>query len=158
MLTEKQAITAIFGANLRRIRQEQRLSQKALAGRIGVGETMIVDYEAGRKTPGIDKLVMLAGALDVSVTELLGAGGGTIEDRRFKRCVETANKLGYEVSLTEDNWHVLMDRHSERQQQITIAKYDFIFGIEALENYLLFTPRGRKLAADFLFGDEVNTE
>ena len=57
--------------NLRRIREERRLSQRALADRAGVVKSTIYEAEAGRHTPRIQTLEKLADALGVSIVDLL---------------------------------------------------------------------------------------
>jgi transcriptional regulator with XRE-family HTH domain len=57
--------------NLRRIREERGLSQRALADRAGVVKSTIYEAEAGRHIPRIQTLEKLADALGVSIVELL---------------------------------------------------------------------------------------
>jgi transcriptional regulator with XRE-family HTH domain len=57
---------------LKRFRENQRLSQAALARESGVAQGYISAIEAGRKTNvGIETLKKLAKALDVPLTDLL---------------------------------------------------------------------------------------
>lgn len=57
--------------NLRRIREERGLSQRALADRAGVVKSTIYEAEAGRHIPRIQTLEKLADALGVSIVDLL---------------------------------------------------------------------------------------
>jgi transcriptional regulator with XRE-family HTH domain len=57
--------------NLRRIREERGLSQRALADRAGVVKSTIYEAEAGRHIPRIQTLEKLADALGVSLVDLL---------------------------------------------------------------------------------------
>ena len=59
-----------FGDNLLRIRQARRLSQEHLAHRAGIHRTQITLIERGRRQPGIETVVRLAGALEVSTESL----------------------------------------------------------------------------------------
>lgn len=59
--------------NLRRIREERGLSQRALADRAGVVKSTIYEAEAGRHIPRIQTLEKLADALGVSIVDLLPA-------------------------------------------------------------------------------------
>ncbi len=61
----------IFGATLRRYRTEKRLTQKRLADIAGLSQRFIGQIEAGEQSPGLEALIFLAQALDVSVPELL---------------------------------------------------------------------------------------
>jgi transcriptional regulator with XRE-family HTH domain len=57
--------------NLRRIRKERGLSQRALAARAGVVKSTIYEAEAGRHVPRIQTLEKLADALGVEIVDLL---------------------------------------------------------------------------------------
>jgi transcriptional regulator with XRE-family HTH domain len=60
-----------FGANLRRIRVREGLSQEALAVRASLHRTEIDKLEAGKRVPRVDTLIRLAGAMAVPPGELL---------------------------------------------------------------------------------------
>lgn len=68
-ITENQ-LRILLAANVRRLRQEQGLSQDDLAARIGCSRVQINRVENGHRTPGADLLFGLADALDVSTDEL----------------------------------------------------------------------------------------
>jgi transcriptional regulator with XRE-family HTH domain len=55
-----------------RLRKEKGLAQKELANRSGISPRMIAYYETEVSHPSLDKLEKIAGALGVSVPELLG--------------------------------------------------------------------------------------
>jgi transcriptional regulator with XRE-family HTH domain len=59
-----------FGENLLRVRQARKLSQESLAELAGVHRTQITLIETGRRQPGIETVVRLAGALEVSTESL----------------------------------------------------------------------------------------
>lgn len=65
-----------FAKNLRRIREERKLTQSALAEMIGVTPQTISAYEKGNgekgKNPTLDKAIDLAEKLGVSLDELCG--------------------------------------------------------------------------------------
>jgi transcriptional regulator with XRE-family HTH domain len=60
-----------YGRNLRRIRKERGLSQEALAFRAEVHRTEVSLLERGRRDPGVNMTLRLAGALGVEPGELL---------------------------------------------------------------------------------------
>jgi len=60
-----------FGDNLVRCRKRAGLSQEELGFRASLHRTQVGILERGARSPRIDTLVKLAGALDVSVDELL---------------------------------------------------------------------------------------
>jgi transcriptional regulator with XRE-family HTH domain len=59
-----------FGENLLRVRQARKLSQETLAQLAGVARDQISIIENGRRKPGIETVVRLAGALEVSTESL----------------------------------------------------------------------------------------
>ena len=61
-----------FGKQLQRYRERAGYSQETLAEKIECSSIFISFMERGEKTPGLDTLVKLANALDVSVDILLG--------------------------------------------------------------------------------------
>lgn len=69
-----------FGDRLRRLRKERKLTQKELAGRIGVKNSVIRFYEVGDRTPSLEVLVKLSKALHVSTDVLLGLDKGETVD------------------------------------------------------------------------------
>ncbi len=60
-----------FGQNLARCRKRSGLSQEDVAFRAGLHRTEIGMLERGTRTPRIDTLVKLAGAVEVDPWELL---------------------------------------------------------------------------------------
>jgi transcriptional regulator with XRE-family HTH domain len=63
-------VAARFGANLRRFRRTARLSQEGVASRSGLHRTEIGLLERGERTPRIDTVARLAGALSIAPGEL----------------------------------------------------------------------------------------
>lgn len=59
------------GRRMREARGRADLSQAALAARLNVTQTAVSYWEAGRRLPGLDDLLMVADALRVDVGELL---------------------------------------------------------------------------------------
>ena len=60
------------GDNIRRIREEQGLSQEELAELAGVHRVSLARYETGKVDPGTQQIGRIADALGVSVDVLLG--------------------------------------------------------------------------------------
>lgn len=63
--------TYITGAAIRRLREANAMTQAALGDRIGVGGKAVSKWETGRGLPDISLIEPLAGALGVSVPELM---------------------------------------------------------------------------------------
>ena len=61
----------VTGAVIKALREKQNLTQKELAEQIGVSDKTVSKWETGKGLPDITLLEPLAGALGVSVTELL---------------------------------------------------------------------------------------
>ena len=66
--------TAVFSDNLRAVRRERRMTQKALAERLGYSEKAISKWERGLSFPDISLLIPLADILKVSLYNLLTGG------------------------------------------------------------------------------------
>ncbi len=60
-----------YGRNLRRIRRERGFSQEALAFRAEVHRTEVSLLERGKRDPGVNMTLRLAGALGVDPADLL---------------------------------------------------------------------------------------
>lgn len=65
------AVAERFGANLRRVRRREGLSQEGLAVRASLHRTEIGRLEHGERASRIDTLIRLAGAMAVPPGELL---------------------------------------------------------------------------------------
>ena len=65
------AVAERFGANLRRVRQREGLSQDGLAVRASLHRTEIGRLEGGERACRIDTLIRLAGAMAIPPGELL---------------------------------------------------------------------------------------
>jgi len=61
-----------FARHLRKARRKADISQSELGRVTGINRSVINRYEAGKSTPEIENLVLLADALDVSTDVLLG--------------------------------------------------------------------------------------
>lgn len=69
-----------IGSNLRRIRKDKKLSQKALAKAVHVGQTTIANYENNQRYPNAIMLSKLADVLDISLDALLDRENKTSMD------------------------------------------------------------------------------
>lgn len=66
---------AIFGANLRRVRQARGLSQEALGDAADMHRTAVGAVERGEANVTIDNMERLAAAIGVELSELLDGRG-----------------------------------------------------------------------------------
>jgi transcriptional regulator with XRE-family HTH domain len=68
----KTAATINFGQNLRLVRRKKGYTLDRLAEISGISKRMISHYETRAKRPSLDKINILADALNVSIDELTG--------------------------------------------------------------------------------------
>lgn len=62
----------VFGRRLRALREKSGEPQRVLADLLGVSTTQISDMEKGRRTTGIDNIVLLCQHYKISADYLLG--------------------------------------------------------------------------------------
>lgn len=65
--------TQPLGEKIRALRIKCKLTQPALAEKVGVNPHTIKDYEAGRRSPPMKKLVLIARELGVAVSDLVSS-------------------------------------------------------------------------------------
>ncbi len=61
-----------FSENIKKLRQQQHMTQKELAERIGISKAMISAYETEMRYPSYDVLIKLATIFNVTTDFLLG--------------------------------------------------------------------------------------
>jgi transcriptional regulator with XRE-family HTH domain len=61
-----------FAANVRKLRSKKKLSQKALADKIGISVSYVSMLERGQRSPPLETIEKMAKALGVSPAALLG--------------------------------------------------------------------------------------
>lgn len=71
--------TFTMGGRIRQARRAQQLKQEALAARLGVGRSVISNWENGINQPPVDKIVPLCKALGVSLSYLFNYHNGSDE-------------------------------------------------------------------------------
>lgn len=69
--TGKEPPAVQIGAQIRRVREAQDLSQQDLADRLGRTQASVSQWESGRRSPSVDDLVELAALLDHDVRDFL---------------------------------------------------------------------------------------
>lgn len=74
-MTAADPVTAVFAANLRRLRKELHLSPPALGRAAGVDPDIIRHLEAGSASTTLATAGLLASALGSTVPEMLTEGG-----------------------------------------------------------------------------------
>jgi transcriptional regulator with XRE-family HTH domain len=61
-----------FAANVRRLRSKKKLSQKALADKVGISVSYVSMLERGQRSPPLETIEKMAKALSVTPAALLG--------------------------------------------------------------------------------------
>lgn len=87
-----------FGANLKKIRQDNNLTQEELAEKINTSRSNIANYENDKNMPSVDILIKLAGVFHSSVDYLIGIK--TTENKK-----EELEKRLYHFNLTEEEYN-----------------------------------------------------
>lgn len=82
-----------IGQNLKRIRQNNGLSQEAFAELIGVSRQTVINWEKGNSLPSVDKVGIIINKCSTSIEEILGKE--TVCSRE-SACEETALLAGAE--------------------------------------------------------------
>lgn len=88
-----------FAEALKKIRKKLRLTQRLMAGHLGISYGAYLKLEQGRKIPRLDKLEKYAEILHLSIPELLGQ-----EDERGERIAEIkaiAKDLGEKIEALD---------------------------------------------------------
>jgi transcriptional regulator with XRE-family HTH domain len=70
-VAQRSSAHAALGRTIKRLRVQRGFSQEELAHRSGMDRTWVGGIERGEKNPSFEKLVDLASALDVRVSELV---------------------------------------------------------------------------------------
>lgn len=65
-------IDNILGLRIRKLRKEKGLSQLELAGHLNISNTTLSQYESGKRIPGDEIKIKIAGFFNVSIDYLLG--------------------------------------------------------------------------------------
>lgn len=67
----REGVFFLFSLNLKEVRKKKHMKQSDLAKELNTAQQVISDYEVGKKTPSLERLVELAQILDVSLDELI---------------------------------------------------------------------------------------
>lgn len=87
---------SFFGESLRKVRKQRGYTMEQLAEISGISKRMIGHYETQVKRPALDKIQILAKALNVSANELMGPSKSNTKTRD-----ETSYKIMKKVRLIE---------------------------------------------------------
>ena len=68
---QPQKLSEVIGQNIRRRRDELKMTQAELAGAVGVAQGYISDLEAGKRTPRVGRIANIAEVLTVPPSYLM---------------------------------------------------------------------------------------
>ena len=74
-MAKRNRVQAAFGQNVRKWREAKQMTQEVLAERAALHRTYISDIERGTRNLGIENVVRLAKALDISPAKLMEGVG-----------------------------------------------------------------------------------
>ncbi len=80
----------LIGVRLKRLRQGRKLSQEALAEKVGISPKYVSSIERGKENPTLDIMIKLAHTLGVEMEELFTV---THEESNPKKLRESVNQL-----------------------------------------------------------------
>ena len=66
-------LTRRFAANVQRLRSKRKMSQKALADKVGISVSYVSMLERGQRSPPLETIEKMARALGVTPANLLAA-------------------------------------------------------------------------------------
>ena len=102
----RENIRTVLALNIRRLREEKGYSQDTLADRAGLNRSYIGSIERAEHNVGIDNIIKIANALNLTVTDLLKppfageddaptpapSGGVTIRESNFTALLEQSSR------------------------------------------------------------------
>ena len=105
-----------FGENLKMLRAQHKMSQKALAEKINVKQNMISQYENGTYYPSFEKIVEIADLFGVSI-DALTFGLEKELDEEIGRYEKMLNSLDNQISYVKEG-SVEYDLDNEAKKRI----------------------------------------
>jgi transcriptional regulator with XRE-family HTH domain len=101
-----------FGQALREVRRSKGVSQRELAGKVGVDFSYISKVENGRlPPPAADTIVRICEALGVSPDPLLASTGKVPTEMKGMLSSPSALRFmreAYQMALTDDEWNAMV--------------------------------------------------
>ena len=91
----------VLGSRLRALRTDRDETLAQTAERAGISPQYLSEVERGRKEPSSEMIAALAGALDVTVADLMA---GTAEDLRRAATVVSGTMAGVATAVSRPFW------------------------------------------------------
>ena len=117
VLIQSEGKRMLLAERIKRLRQEQNLTQGELGKKIGIHQKQISAYERGRNIPSTDILIKLADAFNVTLDYLAFESKGqpaklNIQDRELLRRFEALDKLSdNDKSLAKEILDLIILKH-----------------------------------------------
>lgn len=110
---------ATFGDRLAAARENSNLSQNDLAKRLGVKNSTIKSWENDNSEPRANRLSMLAGLLNVSITWLISAEGSGVEaPSKLDRSADSLQEIVKELSILRLNMIKSVERIDKLEEKL----------------------------------------
>lgn len=137
-----------FKENLKNIRKEKKLSQKALGELIEKKEITIRNYESGKIMPPLKVIENISNKLNVPIYELIDFSDNLPENVKLKISDEIENKMEKELNLIEkygysdiDIWLIDFNeliRENIKENKISIEKsFELLFHLKKYYEFLI---------------------
>ena len=110
---------ATFGDRLAAARENSNLSQNDLAKRLGVKNSTIKSWENDNSEPRANRLSMLAGLLNVSITWLISAEGSGVEaPSKLDRSADSLQGVVKELRILRLNMIKSVERIDKLEEKL----------------------------------------
>ena len=110
---------ATFGDRLAAARENSNLSQNDLAKRLGVKKSTIKSWENDNSEPRANRLSMLAGLLNVSITWLISAEGSGVEaPSKLDRSADSLQEVVKELRILRLNMIKSVERIDKLEEKL----------------------------------------
>ena len=110
---------ATFGDRLAAARENSNLSQNDLAKRLGVKTSTIKSWENDNSEPRANRLSMLAGLLNVSITWLISAEGSGVEaPSKLDRSEDSLQEVVKELRILRLNMIKSVERIDKLEEKL----------------------------------------
>ena len=114
---------ATFGDRLAAARENSNLSQNDLAKRLGVKNSTIKSWENDNSEPRANRLSMLAGLLNVSITWLIKAEGSGVEaPSKLDRSVDNLEEVVKELRVLRLNMLKSVERIDTLEEKLKVYR------------------------------------
>ena len=140
--------TSFFGANLRRIREEKKVSRQELEQKTGIPAVTLAGYENTTRTPDLSRLIAIADTLKVTTDELLGRADFLNREKEKKKiaqrfgraeklmtilglCIEESPYIYYDDVF--DNIDIYTDEILKKEYKHFPTRLEFVEFIETVE-------------------------